>query len=201
MALGMTNPSLEAVEPRSYFCKIPVFPFKRFPESDVLLSPEMKSTGEGLGIGKTLDEAIAKAFRIQNPSSNVGESCIVSVAESYKPAILEIVKLLKHENVTIFATPGTHAFLKQHGIKSVLVFKIGDKRRPTIRDILENQDIFAIINLPDRRGSTVADGFEIRRMALARNVPVLTNINSAKALISSLLKQPKIEAREIVSYY
>lgn len=201
MALGMTNPALEAVEPRSYFCKIPVFPFKRFPESDVLLSPEMKSTGEGLGIGRTLDEAIAKAFRIQNPSSNVGESCIVSVAESYKPAILEIVKLLKHENVTIFATPGTHAFLKQHGIRSVLVFKIGDKRRPTIRDILENQDIFAIINLPDRRGSTVADGFEIRRMALARNVPVLTNINSAKALISSLLKQPKIEAMEIVSYY
>jgi carbamoyl-phosphate synthase large subunit len=201
MALGIKNPSLVAVEPRSYFCKIPIFPFKRFPESDILLSPEMKSTGEGLGIGITQDEALAKAFRIQNPSSLVGDSCIVSVAEAFKPDILDIVKLLKQENITIFATPGTHAFLKQHGIRSVLVFKIGDKRRPTLRDIFESQDIFAVINVPDRRGTTVADGFEIRRMALGRNIPVLTNINSARALISSLLKKPKMKAREIVSYY
>jgi len=201
MALGISNPTLVPVEPKSYFCKIPIFPFKRFPESDILLSPEMKSTGEGLGIGITLDEALAKAFKIQNPSSSIVGGCIVSVADVFKPDILGIVKLLRNDNITLFATPGTHAFLKKHGIGSVLVFKIGDKRRPTLRDILESQDIFAVINVPDRRGSAVADGFEIRRMALGRNIPVLTNINSAKALISSLLKKPKMEAREIASYY
>ena len=201
MALGLKNSMLNVTEPKAYFCKIPIFPFKRFPESDVLLSPEMKSTGEGLGIGTTLDEALAKAFKIQNPTANIGDSCIVSVSEQYKPAILDIARLLNEGNVTIFATPGTHAFLKQHGVRSILVFKIGDKRRPTIRDILENQDIFAIINVPERKGSAVADGFEIRRMALGRNIPVLTNINSARALISSLLKKPVIEAREIASYY
>ncbi|EQD49036.1 MGS-like domain protein, partial [mine drainage metagenome] len=85
--------------------------------------------------------------------------------------------------------------------RSVLVFKIGDKRRPTIKDVLENQDIFAIINVPERSGGAVADGFEIRRMALGKNIPVLTNIRSANALIASLLKNPVLEPREIACYY
>ena len=200
-SLGIDRAEGALIEPASFFCKVPIFPFKRFPEHDILLSPEMKSTGEGLGIGKTFEEAVLKAFNIQNHKFNGSGGCLISVNDFYKDMIIDVAKDLKREGILLFSTPGTHNFLREKGVESFLVFKIGDERRPTVRDILENQDIMMIINLPNRSTGSIADGFEIRRVATAKNIPVVTNLNLAKAIVRSIAKKPRMVPRELNEYY
>lgn len=184
----------------SYYSKIPVFPFRRFPDSDILLTPEMKSTGEGLGIGRTLDESILKAFLIQNPDFKPKGGCIISVKDGSKPQVLGTANELLKAGHVIYATPGTHAFLRQHDINSVLVFRIEDQRRPNLKDIIENQEIFLIVNVPSITPGALADGFQIRRMALNRDIPVITNLKVADALVSALMRKPQLAPREISEY-
>lgn len=200
MALGIVQAVPDLVQVHSYFSKIPVFPFRRFPEADILLSPEMKSTGEGLGIGKTIEESLLKAFLIQNPKFSANGGCIISVNDSSKAGALEIAKELRDFGHPIYSTPGTHRFFREHGLESVLVFKLEDQRRPNLRDILENQSIFLVLNLPNPSPGSIADGFQIRRMALARNIPILTNMKVASALVAALVRKPEMVSREISEY-
>ncbi len=201
MSFGQDKFKRDLGRPTSYFCKIPVFPFNRFPEADVLLSPEMKSTGEALGIGKTMDEAVVKAFNIQNKSYSSSGGCIISVSDANKASVMELARLLSRSGITLYCTPGTNSFLRSQGIGSVLTFRIGDSRRPTVKDVMENQDLMAVINLPDRSTGAIADGFEIRRLALSRNIPLLTNLSAARALIPALIRAPDIVPRELSEYY
>lgn len=200
MALGMHLQLPKEFKVSSYFSKIPVFPFKRFPDTDVLLSPEMKSTGEGLGIGKTLDESILKAFIIQNPKFSPKGGCIISVNDRSKRDVVKSARSLLEAGHVIFATPGTHSYLRKNGINSVLVFRIEDRRRPNLRDIIENQEIFAIVNVPNITSGALADGFQIRRMAMNRNIPVITNVRAANALITALTGMPSMSPRELSEY-
>lgn len=200
MALNDNLEPPEKIDMTSFFSKIPVFPFKRFPDADILLSPEMKSTGEGLGVGKTLEESVLKAFIIQNPNFAPKGGCIISVNDKSKPQIVKTAKDLMNAGHVIYATPGTHIYLREHGINSVLVFRIEDQRRPNLRDIIENQEVFIIVNIPTITPGALADGFQIRRMAMNRNIPVVTNVRVADALISSLMRKPVLVARELSEY-
>jgi carbamoyl-phosphate synthase large subunit len=161
-----------------------VFPFTRFTNTDAVLGPEMRSTGEVMGYGKTVEEAFFKSQVAANMklSTSPGE-IIVTVADKYKQDILPYISKLYSAGYKILATSGTHKFLKKNNINSKLIGKISEKG--DILNYIRSKKIKFIINLPTgRKGLT--DGFFIRREAYINNVPIYTTLRGVKFLLNSL---------------
>ena len=165
--------------------KMPVFSFEKIRGADISLGPEMKSTGECLGIAKTFNEALYKAFEGAGIKLPKHENMIITVRDSEKEDVVEIARRFQNVGYRIFATRGTSKVLNDHGIKALTVQKL-EQESPNILDLILGHEIDLIIDIPHQGADRSRDGFIIRRNAIETGVHVLTSLDTAAALATSL---------------
>ncbi len=195
--LGFT----EEITPTHYSVKEAVFPFSRFPGVDILLGPEMKSTGEVMGIDSHLGIAYAKAQMAAAPPLPTQGRVFISVRDEDKAGILAIAKILHECGLTLIATQGTAHALQQAHIPCDQVYKLTEGR-PNILDMLKNGDIQLIINTPAGKNAR-QDEIKIRTTALHAKVPVMTTLAAAQATadaIHALLHLP-LQIKALQDYH
>lgn len=169
-----------------YFAvKMPVFSFEKIRGADISLGPEMKSTGECLGIAKTFDEALYKAFLGAGIKLPKHKNMIITVRDEDKDEAVEIGRRFEKIGYRIFATRGTAQAMKAAGVKANAVSKI-EQESPNLMDLILGHKIDLIIDTPPQGAERGKDGFVIRRNAIETGVNVLTAIDTAKALAESL---------------
>ncbi|MCK5831082.1 MAG: carbamoyl-phosphate synthase large subunit [Methylococcales bacterium] len=170
--------------PKYYSVKEAVFPFVKFPGVDPLLGPEMKSTGEVMGVGKTFGEAFAKAQRAAGVDLSHSGKVLISVREVDKVKTPEIAKMLIDKNYEIVATRGTARVIKEAGLPCELVYKVNEGRPNTV-DMIKNDQIQLIVNTTDGV-KAINDSFTMRREALQHHVTYYTTMAGAKAACYAL---------------
>ncbi len=175
---------LEEVVPSHVFVKESVFPFAKFPGVDPILGPEMKSTGEVMGIGDSFAEAFAKATLAGGTVLPSGGLSFVSVKESDRPNVSEVVRHLVQLGFEVVATRGTAAVLNGDGIQASVVNKVTEGR-PDVSDLLKNRDVKLIINSTEGRQS-IADSAVIRRLGLQNNVTYTTTLAGGAAICQAI---------------
>lgn len=178
-----------------------VFPFSKFPGVDTILGPEMKSTGEVMGIDRSFPKAFAKSQMGANSPMPTSGRVFISVKDKDKPAVVEMAKKLLEMGFSIEATRGTGEYLKERGFKVDFVNKVKEGR-PHVVDHLKNGEIHLVINTVGDKASQL-DSYSIRRTALMQNIPYYTTVAEAKAAvkgIEALLKE-EIEVMPLQEYY
>ena len=174
----------EELTVQRFFIKSPVFPFAKFPGVDPILSPEMHSTGEVMGIGDTFGEAYAKAMMGANVSLPSTGKAFMSVNDADKGTAVLLARKLSRLGFELIATLGTAARLREVGLTVESVFKVNEGR-PNIADHIKSGEISLIINTPLGRVSRF-DEQAIRRAALQYNVPCVTTMTGAQALVEAI---------------
>ena len=164
--------------------KMPVFSFEKLRGAEISLGPEMKSTGECLGIAKTFDEAVYKAFLGAGVNLPKHKKMIISVKDSDKLEAVGVAKRFKALGYEIFATRNTSRVLNENGVLAIPVNRINEEA-PTLMDLLLEHQIDLVIDTPTH-GDKMKDGFLIRRTAIETGVNVLTSLDTANALLTSL---------------
>lgn len=170
--------------------KMPVFSFEKIRGADISLGPEMKSTGECLGIAKTFNEALYKAFEGAGIKLPKHKNMIISVRESEHEDVVEIARRFQNVGYKIFATRGTAKVLNANGVKALTVRKI-EQESPNILDLILGHEIDLVIDIPQQGAERSRDGFIIRRNAIETGVHVLTSLDTAGALATSLENRAK----------
>ena len=168
-----------------------VFPFIKFPGVDPLLGPEMKSTGEVMGIGKSFGEAFSKAQRSAGEMFPASGKAFISVKENDKPEAVNVAAELIELGYVLCATDGTCKVLHEAGLDCARVNKVREGQ-PHIVDMLKNEEIDLIVNTTEGK-KAIADSFSIRRTALQKNVFYTTTMAGAKATIAALKQRDKVE--------
>ncbi|MFZ4394044.1 MAG: carbamoyl-phosphate synthase large subunit [Kiritimatiellia bacterium] len=179
--LGFT----EEFVPKHFSAKEAVFPFSRFPGIDVVLSPEMKSTGEVMGMDDNCGMAYLKSQLAAGSRLPKGGNIFLSVRDEDKPATVELARKLRHLGYAIYATLGTSTALWDANVESRAVFRIS-KGRPNAIDMMENQDLGWIINTPSAGAEPMWDEVKMRAHATIRGVPVTTTLDGLRWSISGL---------------
>ena len=165
--------------------KMPVFSFEKIRDADISLGPEMKSTGECLGIAKSFNEALYKAFIGAGVRLPKYKNMIVTVRDSEKEEIAPIIKRFENLGYKIFSTRGTAKYLTEHGVHAVPVNKI-EQPSPNLMDLILGHKIDLVIDIPEQGAEHSRDGFVIRRNAIETGVNVITAVDTARALATSL---------------
>jgi len=173
--LGFTKP----IRPKHISVKEAVFPFNRFPNADILLGPEMKSTGEVMGIDHSFGIAFAKSQMAAGFKMPLSGRVFLSVHDHYKERIIPVAELFAEMGFQIAATGGTAARLREHGITVEMILKVSEGR-PNVVDHIKNGDIQLVINVSLGRRSS-EDAYHIRRGALLYNILYTTTISGARA--------------------
>src|SRR5690554_1933988 len=177
---GMTR----EVVPGYYSVKEAIFPFAKFQGVDPILGPEMRSTGEVMGVGQDFGAAFARAQEAAGIRAPDPGKAFVSVRDPDKKRVLPVARALLERGFTLIATSGTADWLRAHGFECEQVNKVAEGR-PHIVDLIKNGDIAYIVNTTEGR-QAIADSFSIRREALQQRVTYSTTIAGAKALLHSL---------------
>ena len=197
------NSALSTQHSLNHVCvKEAVFPFARFAGVDVILGPEMKSTGEAMGIDRDFPRAFAKSQLSAGSTIPKSGAVFVSVKESDKPAITPAMRELISLGFSVIATRGTAKYLSEQGIEVSVVNKVREGR-PHIVDMLKDGKIALVINTTEG-GQSVTDSFSIRRTALLGKIPYYTTIAGAKAIasaISAINTGGGLDVRSIQSYF
>ncbi|MFZ2452207.1 MAG: carbamoyl-phosphate synthase large subunit [Methylovulum miyakonense] len=170
--------------PDYFSVKEAVFPFVKFPGVDPLLGPEMKSTGEVMGVGKTFGEAFAKSQRAAGVNLDHSGKVLISIRDADKAKAPEIARMLVAKKYEIVATGGTARYLKENGITCELVYKVNEGRPNTV-DMIKNGQIQLIINTTIGK-KAISDSFTMRREALQNRVPYYTTMAGARAACFAL---------------
>ncbi len=178
--LGFTKP----VQPTHISVKEAVFPFNRFPDSDILLGPEMKSTGEVMGIDRSFGIAFAKSQMAAGFGIPQSGTVFLSVHDFYKERVVGIAESFARNGFRIAATRGTATALERHGVSVEIVNKVSEGR-PHIVDLIKNGDVQIVINLSLGRRSS-ADAYHIRKGALRYNILYTTTLAGARALAEAV---------------
>ena len=169
-----------------YFAiKMPVFSFEKIRGAEISLGPEMKSTGECLGIAKTFDEALYKAFLGAGVILPRHKQMIVTVKDADKPEAAEVAKRFEKLGYRIYATKRTAEFLQKHGVNALRINNI-HQESPTVMDLLLGHKIDLVIDTPTQGRDKARDGFLIRRIAIETGVYCITAMDTANALALSL---------------
>jgi carbamoyl-phosphate synthase large subunit len=176
-----------------FYVKSPVFPFRKFPGVDPVLSPEMHSTGEVMGIGDSFGEAYAKAMTAAGLELPRCGTAFISVKDGDKGQAVILARRLARLGFDLVASIGTAARLREVGLECATVFKVNEGR-PNVADYIKQGDIALVINTPLGRASHY-DEQAIRRAALQYNVPCVTTMTGAQALVEALAS--RIQAKEI----
>jgi carbamoyl-phosphate synthase large subunit len=184
-----------------------VFPFARFPGVDTVLGPEMRSTGEVMGLDwRRPGEGLAPAFARAFAKSQLGggtvlpkSGCVfISVKESDKPFIVEPARLLAQAGFRVIATSGTAAHLQGQGVAAETIKKVLDGR-PNIVDAMKNGEVQLVFNTTEGRQS-LADSFSLRRTALMGKIPYYTTTAGALAAAQAITAEGELEVRALQSY-
>jgi len=162
-----------------------VFPFVKFPGTDLVLGPEMKSTGEVMGIDRDLGSAFYKAQIAAGNRLPKKGRVFISIKDSAKEEILEVAKELSASGFTIISTSGTYNFLKEKGLPVEKVAKVHEGIRPNVVDMIKNGEIAFVINIPEGKKSRL-DSESIRRTILSYSVPYVTTVEAAKACVIAI---------------
>ena len=165
--------------------KMPVFSFEKIRGADIGLGPEMKSTGECLGIAKTFNEALYKAFLGAGFNLPKSKKMIMTVKDADKLEAIDIAKRFEALGYTIYATLNTARVLNENGVHAIKINKL-EQESPNLLDLILEHDIDLIIDTPNQGATKSHDGFVIRRNAIETGVNVLTAIDTAAALVTSL---------------
>ena len=175
---------VEVRETNNYNVKESVFPFNKFDGVDLILGPEMKSTGEVMGIDSTFLSAFAKSQIASGTILPTKGKVFISIDDDNKKFILPIVQKLTNLNFSIVATKGTSNFLKQNKLEVETINKVkeGD---PHIVDAIKNNEIELVINTTKTQGS-IRDSFSIRRTSLTFNIPYYTTVAGAKVAVDAI---------------
>jgi len=184
--------------------KAPVFSMNKLPAVDSYLGPEMKSTGEAIGVARTLNAALRKAFAASGMQVERGSAALLTIADADKPELFPIVSRLVQLGCRIVATEGTAKALRAAGFSPRVVAKIGEEG-PTVVDVIVRGEVQLVINTmsniyedPGDGNPVFKDGFEIRRAAVERRIPCLTSLDTATALLESAVAAPdEMEVRTI----
>ncbi|HZO04184.1 MAG TPA: carbamoyl-phosphate synthase large subunit [Burkholderiales bacterium] len=184
--------NIEEVTPRYFSVKEAVFPFARFPGVDTILGPEMKSTGEVMGVGETFGEAFVKSQLAAGVKLPEGGRAFVSVRDGDKHAAVQVARDLVELGFSILATRGTARVLKSHGIPLTEVNKVAEGR-PHIVDMIKNGDVSFIVNTVEETRTAVTDSRSIRTTALARRVTYYTTVAGAKAACAGMKHLAELE--------
>ncbi len=165
--------------------KMPVFSFEKLHDVDVSLGPEMKSTGEVLGVSKSYSEAVHKAFVGANIRIRPKSKIIVTVNDHDKQELCELLLKYKDMDLEICATGGTYEKLTECGIRATRINKINEGLHD-ILDIIQSGEVSLVINTPTKGRNHNRDGFKIRRHAVERSVTCLTSLDTARAIFESM---------------
>ncbi len=172
-------------EAEHYAIKMPVFSFEKIRGAEISLGPEMKSTGECLGVAGTFNEALYKAFLGAGVNLPNYKNVIMTVKDADKGEAIEIGRRFERLGYTIYATRSTAAALNEAGVKARKVNKISQES-PTVMDLILGHRIDLVIDTPTQGRDKTRDGFLIRRTAIETGVNVITAMDTARALVSSL---------------
>ena len=165
--------------------KMPVFSFEKLRGAEISLGPEMKSTGECLGIAKTFDEALYKAFIGVGLHLPKHKQMIITVKDKDKPEIVDIARRFEALGYKIYATRSTAKYLQEHDVKALRVNKISQES-PNVMDLILGHKIDLVIDTPTQGRDKSRDGFLIRRLSIETGIHVLTSPDTARALVLSL---------------
>ena len=180
----VTQHATREVVPAYYSVKEAVFPFLKFQNVDPILGPEMRSTGEVMGVGRSFGAAFARAHEAAGIATPSGGNAFLSVRDADKERLLDVARDLVRRGFGVVATGGTHAFLEAHGIVCERINKVLEGR-PHIVDLIKNGEIGFIVNTTEGK-QAIADSFSIRREALQQRVTYSTTVSGAKALLHSM---------------
>ncbi|BAQ62991.1 carbamoyl-phosphate synthase large chain [Geminocystis sp. NIES-3708] len=197
--LGVT----EEIIPKHVAVKEAVLPFNKFAGTDTLLGPEMRSTGEVMGIDSDFGKAFAKAEIGAGVAIHTSGTVFISMNDRDKEAIVPVAKELVELGFKIVATEGTKKVLIDHGVKDVeLVLKLHEGR-PHVVDAIKNKQIQFIINTPNSDEETQMDGRKIRRSALDYKLPIITTIAGAKATVEAIrsLQSEPLQVKALQDYF
>ena len=206
LMLGKTLKDLkEKISKRPQFVgvKEAVLPFNMFPEVDPILGPEMRATGEVMGIADNFGVAFYKAEKAAGCMLPTSGAVLMTINEPNRKYLLPIAERMKKIGFKIIATEGTGKFLAENGIENTIVPKIKDGRRPNICDLIKNNEIQIIFNTPIGRLSKEDDSF-IRMMAIQYHIPYMTTIAGANAAaigIEAVLNHPEQQPESLQEYH
>ncbi len=179
-----------------------VFPFRKFPGVDIILGPEMKSTGEVMGIDSSVGMAFAKSQFAVGLKLPLSGTAFLSIKKGDKESLLDTAKVLEREGFRILATSGTARYLNDHGVKCEKVLKFSEGR-PNVVDMMKNGEIDLVINTPSGKKRTLSDAYHLRRTALELEIPYFTTVAGAKAAVQAILalKKRDMEVKPLQEYY
>ncbi len=188
-------------EIRHVAVKEAVFPFDKFPGVDTILGPEMKSTGEVMGIDEDFGRAYAKAQASSNNKLPLSGKIVISIRDKDKPGICDIVSRLHAAGFTVIATQGTAKFLNEKGHDVEVINKVAEGR-PHIVDLIKNKEIVFVINTVSG-AQAQKDSLSIRRSALQYGVPYTTTVSGARAVVTAIeqLRKKQINIRSLQDYH
>jgi len=172
------------IVPEYWAVKESVFPFNRFHGQDILLSPEMKSTGEVMGLDADLGTAYAKSQMAASSSLPLSGRVFISVSDTHKNAVIDLAKRFTELGFELISTSGTATAFKEAGLEVQSIYKLAEGR-PNALDLLKNNEIQLVINTPDGQVPR-ADEIKIRTTAVYSNTPIITTIGSAKAAVEGI---------------
>lgn len=192
----------------NYGIKVPVFSTEKLPNVEVSLGPEMRSTGEVLGVSKNYLEALYKGFLAAGfDLSRRKRKLLISLNDESKEELIESLKKMSDIGYEFFATGNTKKYMEEHGVENVTeVYKIGyegEHKELGILDVIKNHKIDLIINTPQSSSDSETDGFKIRRCAVECGVSIVTSIDSAIALATLFcedLDYDKFDITDVASY-
>jgi carbamoyl-phosphate synthase large subunit len=191
---------VQEVTPKHWCVKEAVFPFARFPGATIALGPEMRSTGEVMGVDDDLGLAFAKAQAAAKPGLPTKGNVFLSVKDSDKAAAVKIARELEAFGFTIYSTSGTARFLAEHGVQAKRLAKLSEGR-PNAVDMIKNRQIAMVINTP---GGMIPrrDENAIRSAAYAHSICLMTSITGAAAAVEGIraLREKPLKVRAIQEY-
>lgn len=198
----LSNMGLDEYQKTNYIAvKEAVFPFIKFPGVDIVLGPEMRSTGEVMGIDDNFGMAFAKAQMGAGITLPLSGSVLITVNDRHKDDVLPIALRFKEQGFSLIATKGTANYLRDHGLVIETISKIGEGR-PDIIDYMKNDNIQFLINSPKGK-EALFDEIKMRRQALLKNIPLATTIQGAQATIEGIeqLKANKLDVKSLQEYH
>ena len=185
-------------KPNVVSVKVPVFSTEKLGNVEVSLGPEMRSTGEVLGVGHTYEEAIYKGLIASNKNYiKRGKKVLVTINDNDKLEFLSMAQRMIKLGYELKATGGTYEYLKKKGIESEKVNKLDDES-PNILDVIKNRGIDILINTPTKANDSLRDGFKIRRTAIEYGVEVLTSLDTLDAVIRILEEETHLKNVDVI---
>ena len=182
--------------------KAPVFPFQRLAGVDAVLGPEMKSTGEVMGMDRTLGRAYAKAMIAAGNALPTSGGVYLTIRDEDKPAILPVAARLARLGLRLYATQGTAQFLREHAVDVTTVYRISENQSPDALGLMRRGEIQLVINTPTNSSGARRDGYMMRRLAVDLNIPFIPTIQAAVAAAQAIeeMRQGDLDVRSLQSY-